>query len=111
MPNLLCTSLLIELILIITFPPLFYFSFPKSSKTAKILCIAGIELILMLIITISGFNCPIVADKFSSLYGVLFRWRSIKLNNVMILYFFIGGIQLLAAIILLMLSLLIWEKT
>ena len=109
--NLSCVSLFIDLILMIAFPLLFYFKFPKYPKTAKTLCIIGVELILMLIITVSGFNCPMVTDKFSSLYILLFNWRSIKLGNILILYFFIGGVQLLIAIVLLMLSLLTWEKT
>jgi len=85
--NLSCVSLFIDLILMITLPLLFYFKFPKYPKTAKTLCIIGVELILMLIITVSGFNCPMVTDKFSSLYKLLFNWRSIKLGNILILFF------------------------
>ena len=101
---------LIILILIVIFPPLFYFRYPKVPKSAKILYITGMELILFFNFSMGVINSQAFAEKFSWLHSALLSiFYSLELNNSVI-DFYIGGILTYIAIVLLIVGIVIWAE-
>ncbi len=104
------TLSLIILILLVIFPPLFYFRHPKVPKSAKMLYITGMELILFLDFSLGVANSHMFSEKFSWLHSALFSiFYSLELNNTVI-DFHIGGILTYIAIVLLIIGIVIWAE-